>query len=35
MDKTTIRGRVVKIKKLETIKTKKGNDFTKQEIVII
>ena len=34
MDKTIIKGRVVKIKKLETIKTKKGNDFTKQEIVV-
>lgn len=34
MNQTTIRGRVVKIKKLETIKTKKGNDFIKQEIVV-
>ena len=34
MDKTSIKGRVVKIKDLETIKTKKGTDFTKQEVVI-
>ena len=34
MDNTSIKGRVVKIKKLETIKTKKGSDFTKQEVVI-
>lgn len=34
MDNTSIKGRVVKIKDLETIKTKKGTDFTKQEVVI-
>ena len=34
MDNTSIKGRVVKIKKLETIKTKKGSDFTKQEVVV-
>ena len=34
MDNTSIKGRVVKIKKLVTKKTKKGTDFTIQEVVI-
>ena len=33
-EETKIKGRLVKIKELETLKTKKGTDFKKQEIVI-
>lgn len=35
MDNTSIKGRVVKIKNLETIKTKKGTDFINQDYNMI